>query len=263
MLRFEGGKANANALQTVATAINSEPKREGDRTVVGHKRSPENVSNFENEQKRVKLEATNGDDATNGKCKTIVLNASFNFRLNQPLEDPSIIQVISGFAKSFVTDISTRKHLQYKWASISILWSRECIFEYEAALPRRWKEHNDLAAFWALAQGCKESHIDSSISSIQYTNSDSMNVEIQAVVKTTCPEDILYPLLQYAFQSPPAPLHYTMELFNQHLQPTVSHHIDSRYIAPELRPQLLPFQAQNVEWMVNTIFFYLWVEIMC
>jgi hypothetical protein len=101
MLRFEGGKANANALQTVATAINSEPKREGDRSVVGHKRSPENVSNFENEQKRVKLEATNGDDATNGKCKAIVLNASFNFRLNQPLEDPSIIQVISGFAKTF------------------------------------------------------------------------------------------------------------------------------------------------------------------
>ncbi|CAO3663847.1 unnamed protein product [Umbelopsis ramanniana] len=154
-------------------------------------------------------------------------------------------------ANSVVVNFTHRKALQYKWAKISILWLQDSLLEHEVAMPRRLQEHKEARAFWALAQGCNAFQIDASIKALQYTNSDCISATLKVVLKENCPDEIAYSLLQYAFLSPPAPLHYTLEQFYQHLQPPVLQHIASSYISSDLRPQLLPFQSQNVQWLLN------------
>jgi hypothetical protein len=254
MLRFECGKVSAQVIERAAEAASLAYKDYFENGASSHsKRSHADMP--QNSTKRIKLESTNDDYIAIDSESAISIKVEFNFELDRPIEDQKILRSIAGMANSVVVNFTHRKALQYKWAKISILWLQDSLLEHEVAMPRRLQEHKEARAFWALAQGCNAFQIDASIEALQYTNSDCISATLKVVLKENCPDEIAYSLLQYAFLSPPAPLHYTLEQFYQHLQPPVLQHIASSYISTDLRPQLLPFQSQNVQWLVSLNWF--------
>jgi hypothetical protein len=255
MLRFECGKVNAQILEQAAEATSLEYKNDNENETSSHsKRSPEDM--LQSRTKRIKLESSNSELIAIDTASFITLKVEFSFDLDRRIKDQRTLRSISRMTDSIVVKFTHRKALQYKWAKISILWFENSILEHEIAMPRKLQEHKEARAFWALAQGCNAFQIDVSMESMRYTNSDNISVTLNIVLKENCPDDIAYSILQYAFLSPPAPLHYTLEQFYQHLQPPVSKHVASSYISTDLRPQLLPFQSQNVKWLVSANRFF-------
>lgn len=254
MLRFECGKVSAQVIERAAEAASFAYKDYYKNGSSSHsKRSHADMA--QNSTKRIKVESTSDEYIAIASESAISLKVEFNFALDRPIEDQKVIHSIAGMANSVVVNFTQRKALQYKWAKLSILWLQDSLLEHEVAMPRRIQEHKEARAFWALAQGCNAFQVDASMEALQYTNSDTIAATLNVVLKENCPDEIAYSLLQYAFLSPPAPLHYTLEKFYQHLQPPVLQHIASSYISSDLRPQLLPFQSQNVQWLVSLNWF--------
>jgi hypothetical protein len=248
MLRFKGGKAHAHVLHNAATTYVVEHNLTSNGHSNGEKRLPSNVPG--NEAKRVKRENPNGL-VESDQAIPLELNVTIDFELDNPIQDELKLQMHPGMEAGFIIDFTVRKTLRFRWAKLCINWSQECALGLEVAMPRILTEHQDLVALFALARGCRDSYIASNISSVRLTNPATVTLQMQAIVQPNCPQDILYALLQYAFRPAPAPLHYTLEQFYQHLQPHVSNNLATKYIASELRPRLLPFQSQNVQWMVR------------
>lgn len=250
MLRFEGGKAHAEVLERMIATFRSQPVSTKGHSTLGEKRSPGDEQNHET--KRIKLESTNGvSTPANGKMERVILKFEIDFDLISSIDDSAEVQHIPIVPESYDFQFASRNSLQYRWASMSVNWQQQLLLEHEIAVPRKSMGHKGPEAFWALANGCKQGYIALTISSMRATNSATISVKMQAEIQPACPLTFLFSLLQYAFQPPPAPLHYTIEQFYQHLQPLVSHDVATAYISPELCPRLLPFQSQNVQWMVS------------